>query len=81
MKMHIPIPAGATIQTNGVLNGRLMFGRAIRRTRMPAQTIVNASRVPIETSSPRMLSGTSPASNPANIPVTMVPIHGVRKVG
>src|SRR5438034_8534763 len=42
-------PAGATNQTQGVLNTRGRFGSRTRSTRIPTDTITNASSVPIET--------------------------------
>src|SRR5256885_9100023 len=42
-------PAGATNQTQGVLNTRGRFGSRRRSTRIPTDTITNASSVPIET--------------------------------
>src|SRR5256885_13410928 len=42
-------PAGATNQTQGVLNTRGRFGSRRRSTRIPPDTITNASSVPIET--------------------------------
>ncbi len=45
------------------------------------QTIMNASRVPILTSSARMFRGSKAASVPTNTPVRMVDFQGVRNRG
>src|SRR5947199_10765597 len=41
-------PAGATNQTQGVLNTRGRFGSRTRSTRIPTDTMTNASSLPIE---------------------------------
>ena len=47
----------------------------------PAHTAVNASRMPIEISSPSTSSGKTPAKNAATMPVTIVATCGVRYFG
>ena len=82
MKMHIAMPSGATTQTSGVRNGRWQFGRATRKTRMPAQTIANAEqRADRNQLAQNARAATGRRASAANIPVTIVPIHGVRNVG
>jgi hypothetical protein len=41
------------------------------------QTVVNASSVPIETSSPRIVTGNRPPISAASAPVMIVPMYGV----
>jgi hypothetical protein len=54
-------PSGATANTAGVLNGRAISGRVIRKTRTPRQTTANANKVPMLTSSPTRPIGKRPA--------------------
>ncbi len=44
-------------------------------------TVVNASSVPIDTSSPRIVTGNRPAITAASVPVISVPTYGVLCVG
>src|SRR3989449_9537493 len=64
-------PAGATNQTQGVLNSRGRFGSRRRSTRIPTDTITNASSVPIETRLAASRIGRIAAKNATMTPVTM----------
>jgi hypothetical protein len=44
---HESVPTGATNQTHGVVNLRGRFGSGTPSTRMPTDTMTNASNVPI----------------------------------
>src|SRR5947209_13850202 len=74
-------PAGATNQTHGVLNLRGRFGSRTRRTRIPAETITNASKVPIEHKLPASRTVNTAEKKATAIPVMMEVSHGVRKRG
>src|SRR5262245_59848235 len=78
-KLTIAEIAGTT-GTNGVLKGRGMSGRWRRRKMIPMETITNASRVPMLTSSPRMLIFVNPAAMATTPPVTSVVMYGVRNL-
>jgi hypothetical protein len=67
-------PASGTQGTRGVLNGRWRSGLFFLRITMLMHTMVNASNVPMETSSLRILMGRSPAIKQATTPVIMVVI-------
>ena len=56
-------PNGHTSQNTGVRKGRGISGWVKRNTKMPTQTIRNASSVPMDTSSPSRPMGNSPAIN------------------
>jgi len=75
------IPIIGTNGTHGVLKGRASSGRRTRRIHTPAQTITNASSVPMLTSSPKMPIGMSEAKIATKIPTVMLEIQGVRKRG
>src|SRR5437899_9477916 len=64
-------PAGATNQTQGVLNTRGRFGSRRRSTRIPTDTITNASSVPIETRLAASRIGRIAAKKATMTPVTM----------
>src|SRR6266576_2137284 len=74
-------PAGATNQTHGVVNLRGRFGSRTRNTRIPTETMTNASNVPIEHKLPasRTLKTAEKIATPA--PVTIEVSQGVRKRG
>src|SRR5438045_7599243 len=74
-------PAGATNQTHGVVNLRGRFGSRTRSTRMPTDTMTNASNVPMEQRLPasRTLKMAEKIATPT--PVTIEVNHGVRKRG
>ena len=74
-------PAGATNQTHGVVNLRGRFGSRTRSTRIPTETITNASNVPIEHRLPasRTVNRAEKIATPT--PVTMDVSQGVRKRG
>src|SRR5207249_6611125 len=74
-------PAGATNQTHGVLNLRGRFGSRTRRTRMPTETITNASKVPIEHKLPASRTVNTAEKKATAIPVMIEGIQGVRKRG
>src|SRR5437762_13126738 len=73
--------AGATNQTHGVVNLRGRFGSRTRNTRIPTDTITNASNVPIEHRLPasRTVNRAEKIATPT--PVTMDVNQGVRKRG
>src|ERR1041385_9273047 len=75
------MPAGAVNQTSGVLNGRWRLGRRILSTRTPAETIANASSVPIETSEPASRTVRKPAGMATKTPTRIWVIHGGRNFG
>src|SRR2546425_2528235 len=64
-------PAGATNQTQGVLNTRGRFGSRRRSTRIPTDTITNASSVPIETRLAASRIGRNPAKKATKKPPEM----------
>jgi len=68
---QITAPSMGTRGTKGVRNGRGMSGRVFRSTITLIQTMVNASNVPIETNSPRILIGNTPARIIATAPHRM----------
>src|SRR3954463_2553339 len=74
-------PAGATNQTAGVLNLRGRLGSRIRRTRIPAETITKARRVPIEQRLPASLTVRTAEKKATARPVMMDVIQGVRNRG
>lgn len=80
-RKQIEAPRIGTTGTHGVLNGLSMSGLVFLRTITLIQTIIKASNVPIETSSPRMLIGRMPAMIMAIVPVIMVLIYGVLNLG
>ena len=56
-------PRRGTNGTQGVLNGRGASGSVFRIIKMPIQTIIKASNVPMDTSSPKSPMGNMPAIN------------------
>ena len=78
---QIDAPRIGTRGTQGVLNGRSISGLDFLRTKTLIQTIIKARRVPIETSSPRMLIGSIPAMIIATDPVIIVLTYGVLNLG
>ena len=70
-------PAVQVTGANGTRNGRGVSGIDLRSTSTPAQTAVNASSMPIETSSPSTSIGKTPAKNAASTPVMTVAMDGV----
>src|SRR5258707_15512503 len=72
-------PAGATNQTQGVLNLRGRFGSRTRSTRMPIETMTNASNVPMEQrlAASRTLKTAEKIATAS--PVTIEVIHGVQE--
>src|SRR6267378_7285767 len=74
-------PAGATNQTQGVLNARGRLGSRTRSTRMPTDTITNASSVPIETRLAASRIGRIAAKNATTTPVTIDVRYGVWNLG
>src|SRR5207302_9728040 len=74
-------PAGATNQTAGVLNLRGRSGSRTRRTRIPTDTMTNASKVPIEQRLPASRTVNTAEKIATAIPVMIEVIHGVRKRG
>src|SRR6266571_7784110 len=74
-------PAGATNQTHGVVNLRGRFGSRTRSTRIPTETMTNASNVPMEHKLPasRTVKTAEKIATPA--PVTIEVSQGVRKRG
>src|SRR6185437_6751540 len=73
-------PARQVNQGHGALNGRGRSGRVWRRTSTPIHTVTNASRVPIDTNSPRIPTGNKPPTIAAQVAVTTVPVEGVRNL-
>ena len=74
-------PRIGTTGTHGVLNGLRISGLDFLNTRTLRQTIIKARRVPIETSSPRILIGRMPAITIATEPVIIVLTYGVLNFG
>src|ERR1051326_17669 len=74
-------PAGATNHTHGVLNLRGRFGSRIRRTRIPTETITNASSVPMEHKLPASRTVKMAEKIATPIPVTIDVIQGVLNRG
>ncbi len=75
------MPRIGTTGTNGVLNGRCKSGRRTRSTHTPAQTITNASSVPMLVISFKMPMGRMAGRKATKTPTTMDEIQGVRKRG
>jgi len=71
-RIQIPAPKMGISGTQGVLNGRGISGFLTLRMMIPMQTMAKASKVPIDTSSPRILIGRIPASTRATKPVMRV---------
>src|SRR5215469_8312870 len=74
-------PNAGTIGTNGVRNGLLNSGSALRRIQTPIHTSTNANSVPILVISPRSSIGRNPAAIATAIPVSVVGRYGVRYFG
>src|SRR5215472_15537704 len=74
-------PRIGTKGTHGVLNGRGKPGLRRRSTHTPAETMANASSVPMFTMSPSWLIGRDAASRATKNPTLSVEIQGVRKRG
>src|SRR6266702_5301038 len=74
-------PAGATNQTQGVLNTRGRLGSRTRKTRIPTDTITNASSVPIDTRLAASRIGKIAAKNATTTPVTIDVMYGVWNLG
>src|SRR6266404_1650621 len=74
-------PPGATNHTQGVLNLRGRFGSRTRRTRMPTETMTNASKVPIEHKLPASRTVNTAEKKATAIPVMMEVSQGVRNRG
>src|ERR1051326_7977516 len=74
-------PRIGTTGTHGVLNGRGKSGLRRRSTHTPAETMANASNVPMFTMYPSLLVGREAASSATKKPTPIVEIHGVRKRG
>ena len=74
---HIITPRIGTNGYNGALKGLLASGLVLRIIKTAVQTIMNAKRVPIFTSSARILSGRNPARTATKIPVMIVDFQGV----
>src|SRR5580700_3460570 len=66
---------------HGVTNARGTSVPRARRIQTPAQTITNASSVPIETKEPRTLIGVNAATVATTRPTRIVERYGVRKRG
>ena len=62
IERHIRIPAIGTKGTHGALKGRGVLGSLLRITITPIQTNTNANKVPIETISPTIFTGTKAAN-------------------
>src|SRR5882672_65501 len=74
-------PAGATNHTAGVLKTRGRLGSRTRSTRMPIDTITNASSVPIDTRLAASRIGRIAAKNATTTPVTIDVRYGVWNLG
>src|SRR6185312_4316466 len=74
-------PRMGTSGTHGVLNGRGKSGLRRRSTHTPAETMANASNVPMLTMSPSSLMGSEAASKATKKPTLSVESQGVRKRG
>ena len=78
---QIIIPSIGTNGTNGVLKGLTLFGSFLRITMMPAQTITNASRVPMLVSEPVISHGINVANAPTNKNNIAFDLYGVLNFG
>src|SRR5207237_10292011 len=74
-------PAGATNQTHGVVNLRGRFGSRTRSTRMPTDTMTNASNVRIEQRLPasRTVNREEKIATPTHVQIDVS--HDVRTRG
>src|SRR6266496_6253752 len=73
-------PAGATNQTQGVVNLRGRLGSRTRSTRIPAETMTKASKVPMEQRLPASRTVKTAEKKATATPVIMEVIHGVRNL-
>ncbi len=78
---HVMAPARGTHGTHGHRKGRGTLGALRRSTRMAIQTMVNARRVPMDTSSTSTDRGTNEARSETNAPVSRVDLCGVPYTG
>ena len=78
---QINAPRIGTVGTQGVLNGRGISGCVFLKTMILIHTIANASKVPIDTNSPKILIGKMPAKIIATEQVIMVLTYGVLNFG
>src|SRR5437764_6529480 len=74
-------PSGATAQTAGVRNTRGRFGSRFLKTRMPTETMTNASSVPMETRLAASRIGKIAEKNATTMPVTIDVMYGVWNFG
>lgn len=65
--LQTSIPRIGTKGTKGVLKLRFKSGRFMRNIQTPAQTNINANRVPMLVMSPTISPGTKAANNPMKI--------------
>ncbi len=79
--IQMKAPIIGTKGTHGVRNPRGALGSVFRSIIIPKLTIINASKVPIETNSPNNPMGKKPAKNAENNPVTIVALCGVLNFG
>ena len=63
------------------MNARGRFGSRTRSTRMPTETITNASSVPMDTRLPASRTVSSADTKATPTPVTIEVIHGVWNFG
>ena len=75
---QVTIPAIGTNGKRGALNGLSALGCVFLIIKTAEQTITNANKVPMLTSSAKILSGRKLARIATKIPVRMVDFHGVR---
>ena len=72
------IPAIGTKGDQGARKGRSACGWVLRMISTAAQTITNASKVPMFVNSASIRSGSNVAIAPTKTPVRIVDFHGVR---
>src|SRR5689334_17753270 len=81
MYADVMIPIMGVNGTHGVTNARFTGVPRLRRTQIPAQTMMKAKSVPIETISPSTLMGVRAPASATHMPTKTVERYGVRNLG
>ena len=76
-----PMARAGTRGTRGQRNGRGSSGLVLRSTIIPNETITNAARVPIFTSSAMLSRGSREARSAVTAPTRRLALTGVRNFG
>ena len=81
MEAQTSIPNKGTNGTKGVLKGRLSWGSDFLKINTPAQTRINANKVPILVKSPATLPGIKAAKAPTKANKIQFDLKGVLYLG